>query len=74
MQREITEVRAAQDNSFAKVRQDMQIRILKERLAILERVYEQKERQTTKKVTLWGTLFGGVSVILTAVGASCCVM
>ena len=73
-QREITEVRAAQHRSFAKVRQDMQIRILEERLAILERVYEQKERQTMKKVTLWGTLFGGVSVILTAVGASCRVM
>ena len=72
MQRRITELRAGQDNHFAKVSHDMEIRIMEEKLANLEKVFEQKERHTMKKMTLWD-IFGGVSVILAGVGA-CCVM
>ena len=73
LQRQIGELRAGQDNSFVKVSQDMQMKILEERFENLERVYEQKERHTMKKMTLWGTIFGGMGVILAGVGV-CCVM
>ena len=73
MQRQINELRAGQDNSFAKVSQDMQMKILEESFATLEKLYEQRERRAVKKMTLWGTIFGGVAAILAGVGA-CCVM
>ena len=69
IQRQIAKLKAGPDPAVAKMSLESRIRTLEEDLATLIEANDLRQRRTMKRITLWGTIFGGVGAIIAGAGA-----